>query len=206
MAFNALLVNVIIDVTEANVFEFFHDTGTSRVPVLDQRPAARPLLSVWDSQGGVHVMNQSDRVASSTGGARDVVTEERTVRIPIESSGDLVAVRQAGRALGSQAGFSVTDLTIIIAAISEIVQNILEYARDGEVRITIIDGSGTTGIEVVASDAGPGIPEIATVMRDFYSTGSGLGIGLPGARRLMDEFEITSTAGKGTLVRMRKWL
>lgn len=154
-------------------------------------------------------MHQSDRIERSIGGTPDVAAEKKTACVRIQSTTDLVAARQAGRALGAQAGFPVTDLTIIVAAISEIARNILEYARDGDVRITIIDGSdagdGATGIEVVASDRGPGIPEIARVMRDFYSTGSGLGIGLPGARRLMDEFEITSTAGQGTVVRMRKW-
>ena len=127
------------------------------------------------------------------------------VHVRIQSSADIVTARQEGRALASRAGFSSSNLTVIATAISEIARNIVEYAKEGQVTITLISDGQKRGVEVVAADQGPGIADIATVMRDGYSTGRGMGIGLPGARRLMDEFEIASEIGKGTTVRMRKW-
>ena len=131
---------------------------------------------------------------------------EREVRVRIQSSTDIVSARQQGRALAAQAGFSSSNLTIIATAISEVARNIVEYAKEGEVVLTLINNGHRKGLQIVASDEGPGIADIATVMRDGYSTGKGLGIGLPGSRRLMDEFEITSQVGRGTTVTMRKWV
>jgi serine/threonine-protein kinase RsbT len=108
--------------------------------------------------------------------------------------------------LASQAGFSHSNLTIIATAISEVARNIVEYAKEGEVIITLINDASKKGVEIIAADQGPGIADVSTVMRDGYSTGKGLGIGLPGARRLMDEFEIASEIGKGTTVTMKKWV
>jgi serine/threonine-protein kinase RsbT len=131
---------------------------------------------------------------------------EREVRVRIQSSTDIVSARQQGRALAAQAGFSSSNLTIIATAISEVARNIVEYAKEGEVVLTLVNNGHRKGLQIVASDEGPGIADIATVMRDGYSTGKGLGIGLPGSRRLMDEFEITSQVGRGTTVTMRKWV
>jgi serine/threonine-protein kinase RsbT len=128
------------------------------------------------------------------------------VHVRIETSADIVAARQQGRALASQAGFSHSNLTIIATAISEVARNIVEYAKEGEVIITLINDAHKRGVEIVAADQGPGIADVSTVMRDGYSTGKGLGIGLPGARRLMDEFDIASEIGKGTTVTMKKWV
>jgi serine/threonine-protein kinase RsbT len=127
------------------------------------------------------------------------------IRIRIQSSSDIVTARQQGRALAAQAGFSNSNLTIIATAISEVARNIVEYAKEGEVVLTLVNNSSAPGIKIVAVDQGPGISDIAMVMRDGYSTGKGLGIGLPGSRRLMDEFEIVSEVGKGTTVTMKKW-
>ena len=134
------------------------------------------------------------------------VIRDSQVQVRIHNSADIVAARQQGRALASQAGFSHSNLTIIATAISEVARNIVEYAKEGELIITLLSDTSRKGVEIVASDAGPGIADIATVMRDGYSTGKGLGIGLPGARRLMDEFAITSTVGMGTIVTMKKWV
>ena len=131
---------------------------------------------------------------------------EREIRVRIQSSTDIVSARQQGRALAAQAGFSSSNLTIIATAISEVARNIVEYAKEGEVVLSLINDSHKKGLQIIASDQGPGIADIATVMRDSYSTGKGLGIGLPGSRRLMDEFEITSQVGKGTTVTMRKFV
>ena len=134
------------------------------------------------------------------------VNRDSQVQVRIANSADIVAARQQGRALASQAGFSHSNLTIIATAISEVARNIVEYAKEGEVIITLITDATKRGVEIVASDDGPGIPDVTTVMRDGFSTGKGLGIGLPGARRLMDEFAIASTVGSGTVITMKKWV
>jgi serine/threonine-protein kinase RsbT len=128
------------------------------------------------------------------------------VRVRIESSADIVVARQQGRALAAQAGFSTSHATIVATAISEVARNIVEYATEGDVTIALIAESARKGVQVVACDRGPGIADVSAVMRDGYSTGKGLGIGLPGARRLMDEFEIASEVGKGTTITMKKWV
>lgn len=134
------------------------------------------------------------------------VNRDSQVHVRIQNSADIVAARQQGRALASQAGFSHSNLTIIATAISEVARNIVEYAKEGEVIITLISDTTKKGVEIIASDQGPGIADVTTVMRDGYSTGKGLGIGLPGARRLMDEFAIASAIGTGTVVTMKKWV
>jgi serine/threonine-protein kinase RsbT len=131
---------------------------------------------------------------------------EYEARVQVQSPADISAARQQGRAVASQGGFSPCDLTLIGMAISEVARNIVEYAREGEVIITLINNAHKTGVEIVAADHGPGIGDVSMVMRDGYSTGNGLGIGLPGVKRLMDEFEIASEVGKGTTVKMKKWV
>lgn len=127
-------------------------------------------------------------------------------RVPIDREGDIVAARQKGRELAQQIGFSGSELTVIATAISEIARNIVVYAQSGEIVLaTEKNGGGRPGIVIVATDIGPGIPNIEQAMQDGFSTGKSLGLGLPGARRLMDEFEIESTVGKGTIVTMKKW-
>jgi serine/threonine-protein kinase RsbT len=127
------------------------------------------------------------------------------LRIPIGADQDIVAARQLGRRLAAKLDFSPSDLTVIAAAISEIARNIVEYAGRGELHLQLIDSRGRRGITVVARDDGPGIPDISLALQDGYSTSGSLGLGLPGARRLMDEFEIVSAPGRGTVVTMRKW-
>lgn len=127
------------------------------------------------------------------------------VCVSVEREGDIVAARQKGRELAAAIGFSSTDQTLVALAISEIARNIVTYARRGTVTLKRLDEGGRGGIEVVAQDDGPGIPDIALAMRDGYSTGRSLGVGLPGAKRVMDEFEIVSTIGKGTTISMKKW-
>jgi len=123
----------------------------------------------------------------------------------IGSAADIVAARHEGRALASRLGFSSGELTVIATAISEVARNIVEYAGHGEIRLSLCQEGGRTGLCVVACDKGPGIRDVEKAMRDGYSTHKGLGLGLPGARRLMDEFEIVSEIGSGTTVTMRKW-
>jgi serine/threonine-protein kinase RsbT len=127
------------------------------------------------------------------------------VRVAIDCDADIVAARQKGRELASHCGFPATDLAVVATAISELARNIVRYAVRGEVILRLVDNNGKRGIEVVAADDGPGIPDIGLAMQDGYSTSGGLGLGLPGTRRLMDEFEITSDFGKGTTVTVRRW-
>ena len=122
----------------------------------------------------------------------------------INSDQDIVSARQEGRALATRLGFSGVDATFIATAISELARNILAYARRGEIMLRAIHGS-SDGILVIASDAGPGIRDIPQALRDGFSTSGSLGLGLPGVRRLMDEFEIKSRPGHGTTVSVKKW-
>jgi serine/threonine-protein kinase RsbT len=133
-----------------------------------------------------------------------VATEETLV--PINRDGDIVAARQKARELAKQVGFSGSDLTIIATAISEIARNIVVYAHRGEIVLSAAQRGTRRGVLVIARDHGPGIPDIERAMRDGFSTGKSLGLGLPGAKRLMDEFEIASEIGKGTTITMRKWI
>ena len=125
--------------------------------------------------------------------------------LPVRQDGDIVLARQAGRALAAEMGFSDVEQTVIATAISEIARNVVEHAGWGEMHLSAIVQSGRRGIAIVARDEGPGISDIPRAMQDGFTTGRGLGMGLPGARRLMDEFEITSAPGRGTTVRMIKW-
>ena len=134
------------------------------------------------------------------------VNSDSHVQVRIQNAADVVAARHQGCALASQAGFSHSHLMIIATAISEVASNIVEYAKEGEVIITLISDASKTGVEIVASDGGPGIADLTSVMRDECSTGRGLGIGLAGARHLMDEFAIASAVGTGTIVTMKKWV
>lgn len=126
--------------------------------------------------------------------------------VRIRSAADIVVARQRARALAARIGFASCDLTLIATAISEVAWNIVQFAGEGEVTITVIHKGARRGVQIVASDQGPGIADLGAVMRDGFSTGQGLGIGLPGTRRLMDEFEIVSEIGKGTTIAMKKWL
>jgi serine/threonine-protein kinase RsbT len=127
------------------------------------------------------------------------------IRLAIGADADIVAARQQGRRLALVIGFSPGDATVVSAAISEIARNILEYAGRGEIRIGAVESRGRHGIEVVGTDAGPGIPDVGLAMQDGYSTSGSLGLGLPGARRLMDDFDVRSEVQRGTTVTMRKW-
>ena len=129
------------------------------------------------------------------------------LRVSIDSDADIVSARQKGRELAGQCGFPSTELAVVATAISELARNIVRYAVRGEITLRLIDNGtgGKKGIEVVAADDGPGIPDLTLAMQDGYSTSGSLGLGLPGVRRLMDDFDIVSEFGKGTTVTVRKW-
>ncbi len=126
-------------------------------------------------------------------------------RIPIDRETDIVTARQRGREIAASRGFSTTEQTLIALAISEVARNIVTYAQRGEILLSEIEEFGRRGVKIVAQDQGPGIADPELAMRDGYSTSRSLGLGLPGAKRVMDEFELTSAIGKGTTITMKKW-
>jgi serine/threonine-protein kinase RsbT len=127
------------------------------------------------------------------------------IRVAINSDQDIVGARQRGRTLAAELGFSPADATLIATAISELARNIVSYARKGEIKLQKMENSAHRGIVVIAADDGPGISDIRQALRDGFSTSGSLGLGLPGVRRLMDEFEIASQPGRGTTVTVKKW-
>jgi serine/threonine-protein kinase RsbT len=129
------------------------------------------------------------------------------IQVLIRSDQDIVAARQKGRSLAASLNFSSGDATLIATAISELARNIVSYARQGEIRLKVINGSTRSkyGIQVIAHDEGPGIADLERALRDGFSTSGGLGLGLPGVRRLVDEFHIVSKPSHGTTVTVRKW-
>jgi len=131
---------------------------------------------------------------------------EGGVRIPIQALIDIVTARQKGRSQALALGFSIADVTLIAAAISEVARNILDHAHSGEILLQPLERAGRRGLGIVARDQGPGIADVARAMQYGYSTRRGLGVGLPGAKWLVDDFELTSEVGRGTTVTMAKWL
>lgn len=125
--------------------------------------------------------------------------------IPILTEQDIVTARQMGRKLAKDLGYGMIFQSRIATAISELARNIYLYADSGSVKINIIENEGKVGLAIVAEDQGGGIRDIKKAMEDGYSTSGGLGAGLPGVKRLMDEFTIESSTGKGTRVEIVKW-
>jgi serine/threonine-protein kinase RsbT len=127
--------------------------------------------------------------------------------LPIRGEDDIVASRQHAREIARRLGFGAVDQSRIATAVSELTRNVVRYATDGHGAVAIreADGSGRTGIEIVVSDDGPGIPDVDQALRDGFTSGGGMGMGLPGTRRLMDEMTIESAVGRGTTVTIRKW-
>ncbi len=127
------------------------------------------------------------------------------VRVAITGDADLVTARAAGRAMAERLGFPRPDPTLIATAISEVARNIVVHVGRGEIMLQPFEDGGRYGVVVVATDAGPGIRDVDAALTEDYSGRGGLGLGLPGARRLMDDFEVASGADCGTTVTMRKW-
>jgi serine/threonine-protein kinase RsbT len=126
--------------------------------------------------------------------------------VPVSVTSDIVTARERGRTLAASMGFAGSDLTLIATAISELARNVIEHATHGEIVLSQDERGGRPHIVIVARDQGPGIPDIARALSAGCTSGQGMGMGLPGVRRLMDEFEISSNAGNGTTVTVRKRL
>jgi serine/threonine-protein kinase RsbT len=132
-------------------------------------------------------------------------SKSHEIRIAINSDSDIVTARKTGREMAARLGFTSTDATLIATAISELARNILLYAHQGEIGAAMIEGSDRRGVQVVARDDGPGIPDVERALQEGFSTSRSLGMGLSGVRRLMDDFQILSEPGRGTTVIVKKW-
>jgi len=125
--------------------------------------------------------------------------------VAISGDGDIVITRRVIREVVSRLGFGQTDVARVVTAASELARNVFRYAREGTMYWNVIEEGGRTAIELKFVDHGPGIPNVELALTDGYSTGGGLGMGLPGTRKLVDELKIESVVGQGTTVTLRKW-
>ena len=134
------------------------------------------------------------------------MADDRQSVIPIESDADVVTARQRAREMAGDLELTSTDQTLLATAISEVARNITTYATRGEVELSVVkDDNGREGIKVIARDQGPGIENLELALQDGYTSGGGLGLGLPGARRLVDDFDIQTAPGQGTTVTLVMW-
>ena len=134
-----------------------------------------------------------------------MATVARDETRPVRTSEDVVLIRQVVRARAVELGFSLVDQTKIVTAASELARNAVTYGGGGEVRLEALHDGGRRGLRLTFADKGPGIPDLAQALKDGYSTGNGLGLGLSGARRLSNEFDIWSSPGEGTRVTITRW-
>lgn len=130
----------------------------------------------------------------------------RSAVVAIRTVADIVSARQRGRGLALEAGFSETESTLIATVISELARNIVLYAKSGEIVLEHASNGTHRGIKIVGRDDGPGIPDVQRALVGGYSTSGGLGMGISGVRRIVDELDIDSHAGKGTRVTVKKWI
>ena len=131
---------------------------------------------------------------------------EAAGELAIKAEHDIILARRSIREAAGQLGFGETDVTRIVTAASEMARNVYKYAGQGVVRWRSVLVDGRRGIELQFEDQGPGIPDLQLAMREGYSTSRGMGMGLPGAKRLMDDMQVESTVGKGTSITLKKWL
>ena len=130
---------------------------------------------------------------------------EKDEAVPVRVGDDVVRARQAVRALATAAGFSLVDQTKIITAASEIARNTVDYGGGGDLRLELLRDGGRRGVRLTFTDQGPGIADVEQALKDGYTSGGGLGLGLGGARRLVGEFAINSSPGRGTKVTLTRW-
>ena len=135
-----------------------------------------------------------------TGGIRELV-----LRLPLRCEADVAEARRRARELAQARGLRWSDIEALATALSEVARNVIVHAGGGEILLGSVSDSGRAGVIAIASDEGPGISDIEQAMRDGYSSGDGLGLGLPSAQRLVDEFELHSVVGQGTRVSLTKW-
>lgn len=128
-----------------------------------------------------------------------------TEDLPIRSSEDVVLVRTAVRKRSVEAKFGLVDQTKVVTAASEIARNTLDYGKGGSVRIDVLQQGARKGLRMTFTDQGPGIPDLALALTDGFTTGNGMGLGMSGTKRLVDEFDVVSKVNEGTTVTITKW-
>ena len=177
------------------------------------RPVLRALSSgdrrrqrELDASGHVLGCTACTRIKAELFERREEQSTDGVVRVSVSKDADVVLARQKGREIAALVGFSATDQTLIATAISEVTRNIVKFAERGEVVISMISSGARRGVGVVARDVGAGIEDTEQAMQDGFSTYDGFGLGLPGTKRLMDQFDLDSVPGVGTTVTMEKWL
>ncbi|HTM51455.1 MAG TPA: anti-sigma regulatory factor [Bryobacteraceae bacterium] len=129
----------------------------------------------------------------------------RSEALPLKSTADIVNMRQAVRRYAVEAGFSLVDQTKLVTAASEVARNTIVYGLGGSAKLELLNNDTRKGVHIVFEDSGPGIADITLAMKDGYTTGTGLGLGLGGAKRLVNEFRIESRPGEGTRVELTRW-
>jgi serine/threonine-protein kinase RsbT len=133
------------------------------------------------------------------------MTVVKREQVPLQSSSDVVAARQKVRQFATELRFSLVDQTKLVTAASELARNALDHGRGGQMSIEVVNGLSRTGLKLIFEDTGPGIPDIEAALKDGFTTGSGMGLGLGGSKRLVNEFAIESEVGKGTRVTVVRW-
>jgi serine/threonine-protein kinase RsbT len=133
------------------------------------------------------------------------MTVVKREQLPLQSSSDVVLARQKVRQWATELRFSLVDQTKLVTAASELARNTLDHGRGGQMCIEVVNGLSKTGLKLIFEDTGPGIPDIETALKDGYTTGTGMGLGLGGSRRLVNDFSIESEVGKGTKITVIRW-
>lgn len=129
----------------------------------------------------------------------------RREQLPLKNSSDVVIARQKVRQVATELRFSLVDQTKLVTAASELARNALDHGGGGEMTLEVVNGLSKTGLKLIFEDSGPGIPDIQAALKDGYTTGSGMGLGLGGSKRLVNEFDIESEVGKGTKITVIRW-
>jgi serine/threonine-protein kinase RsbT len=173
-------------------------SGQSRSATQSRTPARAPTRPPTRPRGHT-------RPPGHLHSAQSTDEAEWGIRVPIQSNADILEARRRGRELAAELGFPSIDRTLVATAISELARNIILYASHGEIRLARDERLGSSGIIVTATDSGPGIRDLRSVLQDGYSASHALGLGLPGVKRIMDEFDIVSKPRQGTSVTVKKW-
>jgi serine/threonine-protein kinase RsbT len=133
------------------------------------------------------------------------MTVLKSEQLPLKTSSDVVVARQRVRQWATELHFSLVDQTKLVTAASELARNALDHGKGGQMTVELVNGIGKTGLKLTFEDNGPGIPDLAAALKDGFTTGSGMGLGLGGSKRLVNEFDVQTEVGKGTKVTVIRW-
>ena len=195
----------LLESTRAYALDKLKESGESEVLALRHAEYFRDFFKRAENDWETRPATESLRVYARQIDNVRTASNPTELVVPIKAHGDAVLARQTVRGLASRLRFAGSEMTLIATAISEVARNIATYAGSGEIVLQVVQRGQRRGILIIARDRGPGIADIERAMVDGYSTSRELGLGLPGAKRLMDEFEIVSRGGKGTEITMTQW-